>query len=84
MSVTKKQRRDPHAGRPRDSKIKTGNSGGPSVALSVNEKVQLGKGLIDSFKHVPCPANWSGARGPAADQLFDPVQSRINKDLGYW
>lgn len=53
MSVTKRKRRDPHAGRARGvQNHKTGNSGGPSASLTEGEKVRMGAGIFASFAEI--------------------------------
>lgn len=41
--------------------------------------IMMGKGPVKKLASVSC-SKWLGGQGP----IFDPVQSKINKKLGYW
>jgi len=61
------------------SDLKTGNRGARKNPQDPMALVQMGKGLYASMKRVSGPG-FAVTAGP----IVDPVQSKINKDLGYW
>lgn len=67
-------------GRRRTPKTSKGIHGATKHPLSEVGKALLGKGRVQTMKHVPCKSNWSGQNANSVVP-FDPVQVEENKRL---
>lgn len=61
--------------RQRPHKVSKGENGASKHPLSTLAKALLGKGLVQSTKHVPIKKNWPGTF--FVDNPFDPEQAAI-------
>jgi hypothetical protein len=68
--------------RQRAKKVSRGINGAGRHPLGTVAKALLGKGIVQSMKHIPIKKNWSGTF--SVDKPFDPEQAAIYKEEHPW